>query len=46
MIFEVNIVKLVDKFSKMIALSVTLSFLKSLNKDIKNIRKKNHEDFK
>ena len=46
MIFKVNIVKLVDKFSKMITLSVTLSFLKSPNKDIKNIRKKNHEDFK
>ena len=40
-----NIVKLVEKYSK-ITTSVTLNFLKGCYKDMKNICKKNQEDFK
>ena len=46
MIFKMNIVKLVEKYPKMMASSVTLNFLKSYYKDIKNICKENQEDFK
>ena len=45
-IFKMNIVKLVDKYPKMTTSSVTLNFLKSYCKDIKNIYKENQEDFK
>ena len=44
--FEMNIVKLVDKYPKIMALWVTLSFLKSYHKNIKNICKENQKDFK
>ena len=37
--FKVNIVNLVDKYSKMMTPSITLNFLKSYYKDIKNICK-------
>ena len=40
-IFKMNIVKLVDKYPKMTTSSVTLNFLKSYCKDIKNICKEN-----
>ena len=40
-IFKMNIVKLVDKYPKMMPSSVSLNFLKSYYKDIKNICKKN-----
>ena len=36
-IFKINIVKLVDKYPKMMTSSVTLNFLKRYYKDIKNI---------
>ena len=45
-IFKMNIVKLVEKYPKMMASSVTLNFLKSYYKDFKNICKENEEDFK
>ena len=45
-IFKINIVRLADKYPKMMILSVTLNFLKSYYLDIKNICKENHEDFK
>ena len=41
-----NIVKLVDKYPKVITSSVTLNFLKNYYKDINNICKENQEDFK
>ena len=41
-----NLVKLVDKYLKMMTSSVTLNFLKSYYKDIKKNCKRNHEDFK
>ena len=41
-----NIVKLVEKYPKMMTLSVTLNFLKIYCKEIKNIYKENQEDFK
>ena len=44
--FKINIVRLADKYPKMMILSVTLNFLKSYYLDIKNICKENHEDFK
>ena len=37
--FKVNIVNLVDKYSKMMTPSITLNFLKSYYKDIMNICK-------
>ena len=40
-IFKINIVKLVDKYKKMLTSSVTLNFLKSYFKDIKSICKEN-----
>ena len=40
-----NIVKLVDKYPKMLASSATFNFLKSYYKDIKNICKKKPERF-
>ena len=45
-IFEMNIVKLVDKYPKVMTLSVTLNFLKRYYKDIKSICKESQEDFK
>ena len=45
-IFKMNIAKLVDKCPKMMRSSVTLNFLKIDYQDIKNICKKNQEDFK
>ena len=41
-----NIVKLVEKYSKITTSSVTLNFLKGCYKDMKNICKENQEDFK
>ena len=40
-----NIVKLADRYLKMMTSSVTLNFLKSYYKDIKSISNKNQEDF-
>ena len=45
-IFKINIVKLVDKYPKMMTWSITLNFLKIYYKDIKNISKENQEEFK
>ena len=45
MLFRINIAKLVDRHAKMLTLSITLNFLKSYYKDIKNICKKNPELF-
>ena len=45
-IFKINIVKLIDKYPKMITSSITLNFLKSYYEDIKNICKENHEFFR
>ena len=42
-IFKINIVKLADKYPKMLTSSVTLNFLKSYHKDIKRICKENPE---
>ena len=42
-IFKINIVKLADKYPKMLTSSVTLNFLKSYHKDIKSICKENPE---
>ena len=39
--YKINIVKLIDKDPKMMASSITLNFLKSCHKDIKNICKEN-----
>ena len=39
-IFKINIVKLADKYPKMLTSSVTLNFLKSYHKDTKSICKK------
>ena len=36
-IFKINIVKLIDKYSKMMTSSITLNFLQSYYKDIENI---------
>ena len=36
MIFNINIVKLADKYPKILTSSVTLNFLKSYHKDIKS----------
>ena len=44
-IFKINIVKLVDKYKKMLASSVTLNFLKSYFKGIKSICKEKPELF-
>ena len=44
-IFKINIVKLIDKYPKMMASSITLNFLKSYYKNIKNICKETQEDF-
>ena len=43
--FKINIVKLVDKYKKMLASSVTLNFLKSYFKGIKGICKEKPELF-
>ena len=40
-IFKINIVKLIDTYPKMMTSSITLNFLKSYYKDIKNICKEN-----
>ena len=45
-IFTINTVKLIDKYPKMLTSSITLNFLKSYYKDIKNICKENQEVFK
>ena len=42
-IFKIDIVKLADKYPKMLTSSVTLNFLKSYHKDIKSICKENPE---
>ena len=44
-IFKINIVKLADKYPKMLTSSVTLKFLKGYYKDIKSICKGNPELF-
>ena len=44
-IFKINIVKLVDKYKRMLTSSVMLNFLKSYFKDIKSICKENPELF-
>ena len=43
--FKMNIVKLVDKYPKIMTSLVTLNFLGSYYKDIKNICKENQEHF-
>ena len=45
-IFKVNIVKLVNKYPRMMTSSITLNFLKCYYKDIKNIFKENQENFR
>ena len=45
-ILKINIVKLIDKYSKVMTSSITLNFLKSYYKDIENICKENHEFFR
>ena len=44
--FKINIVKPVDKYPKMMISSIMLNFLKSYDKDIKNICMENQEVFK
>ena len=41
-----NIIKLVDRYPKVMTSSVTLNFLKNCYKHIKNICKENQEYFK
>ena len=45
-VFKINIVKLVDKYPKIVIRSMTLNFWKSYYKDIKSIQRENQEDFK
>ena len=45
MIFEINIVKLIDKHPKLMKSFVTLGFLKNHFKDIKQICNKNPKEF-
>ena len=45
-IFKKNIVKLINKYLKMMASSITLNFSKSYYKDIKNICKESHKFFR
>ena len=44
MIFKRNIIKLVDKYPKILTSSIALNFLKSYHKDIKNICKEKQEE--
>ena len=44
-IFKINIFELIDKHSKLMKSSVTLSFLKNYYKDIKQICKENSSEF-
>lgn len=46
MIFKINLVKLIDKHPKLMKSSVTLGFLKTYFKDIKEIRGENLKNFK
>ena len=39
--FKINIVRLIDKYAKMMTSSIILNFLRSYYKDIKNICKEN-----
>ena len=45
MIFKINVVKLIDKHSKLMKSSVTLGLLKNYYKDIKQICNKNSNKF-
>ena len=45
MIFKINVVKLGDKYPKMLKSSMTLNFLKSFHKDTKGICKEKSELF-
>ena len=45
-IIKVNIIKLADKYPKIMTSSIKLNLLKSYYKDIENICKKNQEEFK
>ena len=45
-IFKINIVKLIDKYPKMMTSSTTMNFLKSFYKYIKNMCQENHEFFR
>ena len=45
-IFKKNIVKLINKYLKMMASSITLNFSKSYYKDTKNICKESHKFFR
>ena len=45
-IFKIHIIKLVDKYPKIMTSSITLNFLKNYYKDIKNICEENQEEFK
>ena len=42
-ILKTNIIKLLDKYPKMLTWPITLNFLKSYHQDIKNICKENQE---
>ena len=44
-IFNINILKLIDKHPKLMKLSIKLSFLKNYLKDIKQICKENSNEF-
>ena len=45
-IFKINIVKLTDKYPKLMKSSVTLNFCKNLFKDVKEVRLENLVEFK
>ena len=45
MIFKINIVKLIDKYSKLMKSSVTLRFLENYYKDIKETCNENSNEF-
>ena len=44
-IFNINIVKLVNNYPKIMTSSITLNFFKSYYEDIENICKENQENF-
>ena len=46
MIFQINIVKLIDKHPRFMTSSITLTFLEDCHKDIKEICNENPNEFK
>ena len=45
MVFKINIVKLIDKYSKLMKSSVTLRFLENYYKDVKETCNENSNEF-